>query len=190
MHVAARARLVLARHPWLYWTAVAALAALLAAIVHAQTAQLDDARRAWGRTLPVLVATGPLKPGDTIEAHTVDVPVALVPTDALQALPDGARLRQRVAGGEILTDVDVADLVGPAALADDETVVVALSDPLSRNLTIGLDVQVAADGLVLADSATVVDLVGEITFVAVAAAEGPAVAAAAQQGLASLLYLP
>ena len=102
MHVAAHARLVLARHPWLYWTAVAALAALLAAIVHAQTAQLDDARRAWGRTLPVLVATGPLKPGDTIEAHTVDVPVALVPTDALQALPDGARLRQRVAGGDSL----------------------------------------------------------------------------------------
>ena len=66
----------------------------------------------------------------------------------------------------------------------------ALSDPLCRYLPIGLDVLVAADGLVLAESATVVDLVGEITFVAVAAAEGPAVAAAAQQGLASLLYLP
>ena len=109
---------------------------------------------------------------------------------ALEELPAGARLRQRVAHGEVLTELDIADRRGPAALADAGTLVVALSDPLSRNVTTGLPVQVAADGIVLAGSATVVDIADEIVFVAVDAVDAPAVAAAAQQGIASLLYVP
>ena len=190
MHVAARARLVLARRPWLYWLIVAVLAAVIALVVRERVVDLDDARRSWGDTRRVLVAAAPLEPGEPIVVLTLDVPVALLPVGALEDLPDGASLRQRVSDGEVLTELDIADRPGPAALADGGTLVVALSDTLSRNVTIGLPVQVAADGIVLAASATVVDIADEIVFVAVDAADAPAVAAAAQQGIASLLYVP
>jgi len=190
MHVAARVRLVLARRPWAYWLIVAALAAVPALAVQDHLARLDEARRSWGETRPVLVAATGLGPGDRILTRSVDVPVALVPAGALEELPAGARVRQRVADGDVLTELDIADERGPASLAGEGTVVVALADPLSRGVAIGLEVQVAADGIVLAGTATVVDVVDDVVFVAVAAADGAVVAAAAQQGVASLLYLP
>ncbi len=190
MHVAARARLVFARRPWLYWLIVAVLAAMIALVVRGRVVELDEARRSWGDTRRVLVAAAPLEPGEPIAVLSLDLPRALLPIGALEELPAGARLRQRVADGEVLTELDVADRRGPAAIADAGTLVVALSDPLSRNVTTGLPVQVAADGIVLAGSATVVDIADEIVYVAVDAVDAPAVAAAAQQGIASLLYVP
>ena len=59
-----------------------------------------------------------------------------------------------------------------------------------RLVAIGLDVQVAADGIVLAEAAAVVDVVDDVVFVAVREADGAVVAAAAQRGIASLLYVP
>ena len=190
MHDAARVRLTLARRPWAYWLIVAALAAVPALAVQGHLARLDEARRSWDETRPVLVAATALGPGDQILANTVDLPLALLPDGALGELPEGARLRQRVADGEVLTELDISDRRGPASLADDGTVVVALADPLGRGAAIGLEVRVAADGVVLARSATVVDVVDEVVFVAVDAGDGAVVAAAAQQGIASLLYLP
>ncbi len=95
-----------------------------------------------------------------------------------------------MAAGEVLTTLDVTDVVGPAALAEPGTVVVALSDPLARTVVPGLRVEVAADGLVLADSATVTDVVDDVIFVAVSRRDAAAVALAAQQGIAGLVYLP
>lgn len=190
MHVAARVRLTLARRPWAYWLIVATLAAVPAFAVRDHLARLDEARRSWDDTRPVLVATRALGPGDEIVARAVDLPLALLPDGALAELPEAARLRQRVANGEVLTELDIADRRGPASLADDGTVVVALADPLGREVAIGLEVHVAADGVVLTRTATIVDVVDEIVFVAVDAGDGAVVAAAAQQGIASLLYLP
>jgi hypothetical protein len=190
MHVVASARLVLARRPWVYWAVVAALASTIAVVVDARLTSLDEARRHWGATRSVLVAERRLGPGDEIAVRSVDLPRAALPPDALGDLPDGARLQQRVGTGEVLTELDVTMLPGPAGRATVGTVVVALSDPLGRGVTIGLRVQVAADGLVLAASATVVDVIDDVVFVAVDASAAPTVAAAAQQGIASLLYLP
>jgi hypothetical protein len=190
MHVVARARFVLARRPWLYWLAVGCLAAIAALAAHDRLAALDAARRDWGETRTVLVATRTLEPGDAPTAHRTDVPLTLLPVGALDTLPEGARVRQRVTQGEVLTDADVSGRAGPASLADPGTVVVGLSDPLSRDLAAGLDVQVVADGLLLSDEATVVAVADDVVFVAVAASDGPSVAAAAQQGLASLLFVP
>ncbi|HYN34830.1 MAG TPA: hypothetical protein VES40_19555 [Ilumatobacteraceae bacterium] len=190
MHVVARARLVFARRPWLYWAIVAALGTALAVGVNDQLTALEEARRNWGSTRSVLVADRQLEPGDPIETHAVDLPVAAIPPGALDDLPDGAQLHQRVSIGEVLTDLDLTTAAGPAARAAPGTVVVALSDPLSRGITTGLKVQVAADGLVIADSATVVEMADDVIFVAVEASAAPMVAAAAQQGIASLLYLP
>jgi hypothetical protein len=190
MHVAARARLVLARRPWIYWAVVAVLAVVAAAIVQAQMRSIATERARWGESRTVLVAAHQHEPGDALVATPVELPVAALPADVLDELPDGAVVRQRLATGEVVTGLDVTARAGPASLAEPGTVVVALSDPLARDVTIGLAVQVSADGLVVADDATVTAVVDDVVFVAVRERDGPSVAAAAQQGLASLLYLP
>ena len=58
MHVAARARLVLARRPWIYWAVVAVFAGLAAATVQAHISSVAAERDRWGATRTVLVATG------------------------------------------------------------------------------------------------------------------------------------
>lgn len=190
MHVAARARLVLARRPWIYWLCVAALAALVAVSVNDRLAAIERERDGWGTTRIVLVADGFHDAGDTVVARRVELPVAALPDAALSDLTPEARMRQRAADGEVLTSFDVISRPGPAAGADTGDVVVTVSDPLARSVVVGMNVQVVADGLVLADSGRVVDVVDEVVFVAVDELDGPIVAAAAHQGIASLLYLP
>lgn len=190
MHVAARARLVLARRPWIYWVVVAALALLVALGVNERIAAIDAARDGWGTTRTVAVATRQLEAGDRLVAHLVELPSAVVPDAALTEIAEGRRVRQRVAPGEVVTRVDVTARPGPASLAEPGTAVVAMSDPLARGIVTGIAVRVVADGLVLAERATVVDVVDEVIFVAVVDHDAPSVAAAARQGIASLLYLP
>lgn len=190
MHVAARARLVLARRPWIYWAGVATFAALAALAVHGEMASIAAERNSWGATRTVLVARHRLEPGDPIQADLVAMPIAVLPAGALIDDPGEARARQRVAAGEVLTELDVASGSGPAAIAEADTVVVALADPLARNVVPGLRVHIAADGLVVAESAEVTDVVDDVIFVAVSAREAPGVAAAAQRGIATLLYVP
>ena len=190
MHVAASARLVLARRPWIYWAVVTTLAVVAAAAVHGEMASVAAERDRWGSTRTVMVTRHELEPGDEIAADLVSLPVAAIPERALAEAPTGALVRQRVAAGEVLTELDVTGRSGPAALAEQGAVVVALSDPLARDVAAGLRVQLTADGLVIAGDATVTAVDYDVIFVAVDAGEAPAVAAAAQQGVASLLYLP
>lgn len=190
MHVAASARLFLARRPWVYWTLVAAFAAILAMAVHLRLSAIDTARASWGSTRSVLVADRAMMPGDPLSVSPSERPLAAIPQGALSAIPDGARVRQRIAAGEVLVDVDITPVAGPAGRADPDTVVVAVADPLARAVTIGTRVQVAADGLLLATDATIVELVDEIIYIAVEPRAAPAIAAAAQANLVSLLYLP
>jgi len=170
--------------------AVALIAASIALVVRDQLGAIDDARNSWGRTRRVVVADVALEPGGVVEVTEVDRPAAMIPDGALTEWPVDAMLRQRVAAGEVLVDLDLATLPGPAALAEPGTAVVALSDPLTRNLTIGLEVQIAADGLLIAEDGVVVDLVDDVVFVAVPTSDAATVAAAAHAGLASLVYLP
>lgn len=190
MHVTARARRFLARRPWVYWLIVAAIAAGIAVFFHTRLAAVEQSRAAWGRTQRVLVADGALEPGGPIDVTSVERPVAMLPTGALTELAPDARLRQSVAAGEVLVDLDVATRPGPASMAEPGTAVVGLTDPLSRGVTIGLEVQVAADGVVLAEHGTVVEVVDDVVFVAVPRRDVAMVAAAAQSGRASLVYLP
>ena len=190
MHVAARARLVLARRPWIYWAVVATLAIVAATVVHGEIASIGAERDRWGSTRSVMVARHRLEPGDAVAADLVTLPVAALPSGALETAPTDALIRQRVAAGEVLTELDLTSRSGPAALAGTGTVVVALSDPLARDVVAGLRVRIVADGLVVAESAEVTGVVDEVIFVAVDDRDAAAVAAAAQRGLASLLYLP
>lgn len=190
MHVAARARLVLARRPWIYWAVVAVFAGLAAATVQGQVGSIATERDRWGTTRTVLVASEHLEAGDPVVAAPTALPTAALPDTALDELPDLAVARQRVSAGEVLTELDVTSRAGPATLAEPGTVVVALSDPLARDVAIGLSVQVSADGVVVAGEARVTGVVDDVVFVAVDEHDAPTVAAAAQQGIASLLYLP
>ncbi len=119
-----------------------------------------------------------------------EVPVAVVPPDALTAPPDGAVARQRVTAGEILVGADVATAAGPAGLAAPGTVVVGIVDPLARNVAVGSTVQASADGVVVCDEATVVAISDDVIQLAVPERDAPMVAAAAHDGLASILIRP
>ena len=190
MHIVARARHFLARHPWVYWAVVLSSAAIVAGAIFHQLSLLEYEREEWQETRSVLVADTDLQPGDSIKASNTDLPLAALPESALDVIPNGSQLRQHVAAGEVLVAADLTQIPGPAARADPGTVVVGLTDPLSRGVVIGLSVRVVADGIVLAAEATVVETIDDVVFIAVAGHEAPAVAAAAHSGLATLLYLP
>ena len=190
MHIAVRARRLLARRPWIYWCACVVLAFGTAAIVRQQLLELDEARQRWGTTRDVLVATVDHEPGQQLQFEHVAVPLALVPANAVSDMDGGAVTRQRIAAGEIIVDRDTSAPIGPAALADSGTLVVGVSDPLARDVAVGLDVQVSADGVVLAERGRIVDRADDIVFVAVDASAAPMVALAAHDGKVSLLFVP
>ena len=186
----ARLRYELARHPWIRWGIVVALAAAVGVLVRGELAALATQREAWGRSRDVLVADGDLAPGDVVRARTVTLPDTARPAAALESLPEGAVARQHVADGEVLVEVDVFDATGPAAGAPAGTVVVGIVDPLMRASSVGDRVLVAADGAVLADEAVIVHIVDEVAYVAVDPTDAAATAAASRDGTATLLYVP
>jgi len=113
MRWSVRVRRVSARHPWLRWTFVSGVAALVAFTVHGRLGGLDERRSQWGELRPVLVARRALAPGDRVspaEARLEERPVALVPDDALTGLDEvrqGTTTWQWVAAGEVLVTHDL-----------------------------------------------------------------------------------
>ncbi len=107
MHQLAWARLLLARRPWIYWLAIAAVASTVALGAARALGDVDAARRSWGEQQAVWIATDAIEPGQSITAARRDVPRALVPPGALTGSP-AAVARQRIGLGEIITTADVA----------------------------------------------------------------------------------
>ena len=190
MQPVVRVRVFLARHPWWYWLAVAALAVTVAMIARDRLAAVEQSRVAWGTSRTVVVADVDHEPGDELRISRVELPAAAIPPSALGDLPPAARLRQRLASGEIVVATDIAAADGPAARASPGTVVVGVIDPTAPVDEIGVAVRIAAEGVVLAERGTIVELSGDVVYVAVDADRAAAVAAAAQLRLASILFLP
>jgi hypothetical protein len=188
MNISRPVRRFLARRPWVYWVLVAALAGGVGVAVRVQLQALDEARRQWADTATVWVADHDIEPGDSIQARRRQLPLVAVPADAVIDLAAGTVARQRIATGEAIVEVDVAVGRGPAAAAVDGEVVVPISDPLLATAPVGADVAVYADGLVLAADGHVVHVDDAVVFVAVAAGDGPLVAAAAQLRTASIVF--
>ena len=113
MHLLAWVRLMVARHPWIYWLAIVAVAGVAAVGSASALAGIDAARRSWGEQSTVWMTTSAIEPGQSIAATTRDVPIAVVPAGAAHEDPGGAIARQRIGPGEIVTDDDVS--VGGAA---------------------------------------------------------------------------
>jgi hypothetical protein len=190
MHPAVRVRVLLARHPVVYWLAIGALAVAIAVVVHQRSSAVERSRAAWGTTRTVLVADADQEPDQDPQVSAVELPTAMLPPTALHELPRGARLRQRVAAGEVLVAADITASAGPASRARPGEAVVGIVDPMSPGGEIGVAVQLVGEGVTLAERATIVELVDDVVFVAVAADRAPLVAAAAQQRLASIVFLP
>src|SRR5688500_10506295 len=67
----------------------------------------EEAATAWGTSVPVLVATHDLAPGDRLDAGNTEVrshPAPLVPDGALTSIPDDRRVAEAVFAGEVLRD--------------------------------------------------------------------------------------
>ena len=185
MHVLAALRTLLARHPLLYWIVVAGAAALVADIAVGKLHDVDDARRRWGESHDVWVASRATMPGDPIVAELRAIPVAVVPAGAIGNDPRTRVALQRLAPGEIVTAADVGDGTldllppgwqGVAFVADDTTI----------PLRIGNRVAVVADGVVVVPSGVVIDVSERSVTVGVPAGDAPSAALAVREQTAAL----
>jgi hypothetical protein len=96
------------------WT----LAIGVALVVRDITGDALAERVAWGRTVDVVVATAPVKPGEQFGGRVAlrPVPVALVPDAAVRTPPGGRRAAHPIGRGEVVTTADLAAVgSGPVA---------------------------------------------------------------------------
>jgi len=195
VHLLARLRHLLARRPWLYWLAVAVLAAAAGVVATRSASSVDAARERWGTTLPVVAARGEQAPGDELAGRVElrDRPAPMVPDDALtelDGLAAGAVARQRISAGEIVVAPDVAATAAPQLLIPAGWSAVAVAEAVPSGAVVGDTVGVAGSGALLATAAVVVGRVGDATLVAVPDRAAAAVATAAASGDVSLLLRP
>lgn len=196
MNLLARIRHVLARHPWLYWAFVVALAGGAGVAVAGATASVDAARRAWGDERTVHVAVVELAPGDPLTGAVEErpLPTAMVPPGAVTDLDPAATARQRIGVGEVVVDHDVIATTGPQPRIPDGWSAVAVSEAVPSGVAIGDRVAASSGGVVLAEEGVVVGLLGGDAgpgvLVAVPADAAPQVAHASVSGELALLVLP
>lgn len=192
MHVAARVRHLLARRPWIYWMLVLALAAGAGLATAGAVAGIDEARRAWGQTREVVVATTDLAPGEPLAGRTERQPrpVPMVPPRSLFDAPVDGVARQHIASGEILVEADVAARSGPVALTPPGWRGVPVAEAVPTGAAIGDRVAAASGGVVLAAEGIVVGRSDAAVIVAVPEAEAAAVAHAGALGDVVLLLVP
>lgn len=206
-----RARRALAR-PLTRRLLVAALALATGLTVVSLVSSAEEARRRWGETRPVAVATRDLAAGDPLDAGAAEVrrlPAGLVPAGALAEPPTGALVRQPVVAGEALVEARLAPhgLAGAAALVPpgSRAVAVPLAPVAAPPLAVGDLVDLLAvlppagpyrgdgnDGagaraagdpaFPLVEAAPVIDVGDDTVSVAVPAGDAPPVAYALSQG--------
>lgn len=192
MHLVARLRHVLARRPWLYWLAALLLAGTAGIVVADAAAGVEQARRSWGMTRPVVVAAIDIGPGEVLAGH-VDVrplPEPMVPPDAVDDVPAAATARQRIGAGEVVTAHDVAATGGPQPLIPEGWRAVPMAEPVASGAAVGDEVSVASGGITLTDDGVVVAVLAEGMLVAVPADVAAVVAHAAITGELTLLLEP
>jgi hypothetical protein len=175
--------MIVARHPWLYWLAVAALAGIVATGATHAMAGVDAARRSWGTQHEVWTATGELEPGQPITAEPREVPTAVVPSGAVDTSPIGAVATQHIAPGEIVTDRDIT-FDGPAGLIPDDSVAFAVPESVAH-FSVGDHVNVYTTDRLISDG-VVVEADDSDVMVAIAADAAPAMASALQAGAVTL----
>ena len=187
MHLLAAVRLTVARHPWIYWLAVAIVAGIVAVGTASALTGIDAQRRSWGEQSTVWVATTAVAPGGPITATARDVPVAVVPAGATGDDPAGTIARQRIGPGEIVTDDDVS-LTGSSGLIPPAWVAFAV--PVSSEHFATGDRLVVYSGDVLVSDGMVIDDGDAELMVAVPSAAAPKMAAGLLADAVTLALTP
>jgi hypothetical protein len=187
MHLLAWARLMVARHPWVYWLAIAVVAGAVALTSASAIARVEAARRSWGEQATVWMTTSAIEPGQPITATEHAVPIAVVPPGAVPDIPVGTVALQRIGAGEIVTSTDVA-ANAPAGLIPPGWVAFAV--PASGDhLSTGDHVDVyAADQFI--DAGLVVDVGESESMIAIPTTAAPAMAAALLADAVTLALSP
>jgi Flp pilus assembly protein CpaB len=185
MRLAHRLRRVLATRPIVYWTITLAVAAGTATVVQRATADAAETRHRWGDTRPTLVTIRAVGTGERLgptNAAVRDVPLALRPDGALDALP--AEANRAVAVPLVEGEVVTAARLGRggrsevAGLLPEGTRGIAVVVPDGLPLQPGDAVEVIGPTGGIAHGATVVRVGEQTAVVAVSAAEAVDVAAA------------
>ncbi len=200
--------LALRRHP--RWRTAAAIALGVAGGLAAMSAVqgAERARSAWGRSAEVLVAVDDLDAGAAVGAGDVrreELPLALVPDDAVTELGADARTSTPVLEGEVLRDGRLADPGASAVAARVPPGMRAMAVPVDPGTTpsveVGDRVEVLVTlppeaagsgppGFALATGCPVVDVTDTAVTIAVEAHVAPRLAAAFGMGAVTLALVP
>lgn len=136
---------------------VTLFAIVVAAYVSAVVRGADTARRQWGTTVEVLVATGSLHEGDVItvaNSHMVSVPFALVARDALRSAQLGVHVVRSVAENQMLTSLDINE--SSSEVPAGWKIVAFPTDVMAPQLHVGDRVDIVAMGTTVVSDAIVV----------------------------------
>lgn len=115
MRLFPRLRLLLARRPWLYWLVVGLCAAIVWLSVAAAADGVEAERARWGTSQRVWVTESAVAAGSPVVAVARDYPLAMVPTAAVTAAPNGVAAHDLAAGEVVVQgDVAAADRLAPA----------------------------------------------------------------------------
>lgn len=178
---------MVARHPWAYWLTIAVVAGAVAIGTARSSAGVDAARRSWGDQQDVWMASAAIDPGQPILAVRRSVPRAVVPHGAVLVAPDDVVARQRIAAGEIITDLDVA-ATGPAGLIPDGWVAFALQATVG-DFSPGDGVRAYAGDQLIA-AGVVVDAGESDVMVAIPGDAAPAMSTAILAGTVTIALTP
>jgi Flp pilus assembly protein CpaB len=92
----------LLRHPIPWWIAAVLLAITTTTLVGRLTADATAERARWGHDVPAVVALADHDVGDALRVEVRLLPRAVVPEDALTAVPPGGRAVVALAAGEVV----------------------------------------------------------------------------------------
>jgi hypothetical protein len=187
MHLLARIRLMVARHPWTYWSAIVVVAGVVAVASASALAGVEAAKRSWGQQSTVWMTTSDIEPGAPISASARDLPVAVVPAGATHDDPSGVVARQRIGPGEIVTDDDVSAR-GSAGLIPADWVAFAIPAS-SEHFTTGDHLDVYSGEVFVAAGLVVDDGESEL-MVAVPTTAAPILSAALLADAVTLALTP
>jgi hypothetical protein len=187
MQFVARCRTWLARHPLIYWLAVAMAAGAAALGAWGYQQRLDEARRAWGHSVIVWVPSTDAAPGEPLAAEPAEWPAPLVPSDSLDGDPGDVVARQHIGAGEPITRHDVRP-ADDAAMVPPGWVAITVPSTPPAGVREGEAVRVFADGVALGDG-TVIRVADDRVLVALPADAGGPASMAANDGRAVVALL-
>jgi hypothetical protein len=181
-------RRVAARRPWLQWAVITTVALAVAATVADTMAAVDAEREEWGESVAAWVAAADHDIGDVLAAEVREVPLAVLPDDAVGDDPSGALARQSIGRGEIVTTLDAVD--GDRGIAPAAWLVAPVRESPPSGVGVGERVQVVSDGFVMAAEGIVVGFHDDVTLVAVDPSVAPLLPAASDTAHVALLRRP